>query len=219
MQTKVLLVDDHPTITEAIKYYLGEEYEVFEAQNASEMRAQFERQRFEAVVLDLDLKGGPSGYELISEIQQQGSKVVVYTGTCDLSGFRFCLEANVNGFMDKCEPARKVPKLVADVIAGYRILPDNLLTAAFGRKEDQLPRLSHRQAEVLNMIFQVPLPQNIDIAIALDLSKGRISNIMTELFEKFCVDDRHSLLSEARRRGYRPNLSLGIQRKKGRNIA
>lgn len=212
MRNHVLLVDDHPGILEALKHYLGERYELAEARNATEMRAHCKRQRFGVAVLDLDLKDRISGFDVIKELHDQECKVVVYTGTSDLPGFKTCLAMGVEGYMDKAEHPSAIARVVDDVLAGFERYPKPML-AACAAASDRLPMLTNRQATVLNMLFRPHMPTNKAISEETKLTEGRISNLLTELYILFGINDdkrgdKYELLIEAKRRGYSPALPM-----------
>ncbi len=208
MRAKILTADDHPAICESARFYLGEQYEVTEAHSVEELRACLAEDRFDLTLLDLDFKSDTTGIDLIREIHEHGSKVAVYTGTCDLPGFRQCMALQVEGFMDKVEPPKNIPRMVETVLAGKKFLPQQMLIDALGRPEDTLPRLTYRETQILNYLINKPLANNGSIAATIHLSEGRVRNVLSDLFRKFEVENRHELITEAKRRGHSTWLPL-----------
>ena len=209
MRTNILLVDDHPGILKSLSFYLGDYYDLTTARNAAEMRAELKKRQFGAVVLDLDLKGPVSGYDLIKEALNQQAKVIIHTGTCDLWGFKVCLGLGVDGYLDKQSDPSEIVPMVTAVLAGDARFPRAML-AACGSSDAYPPlKLTNRQARVLNILYRDPMPDTPAIAKELKLSLGRVSNILTELYVLFGVSDeqrgdRYALLHEAKKRGYNP---------------
>ena len=202
------MVDDHPQIAELLGLYLEDRYELATAADTVQMEVQLKKQKIDLVVLDLELKDGCNGLDSIPRLRDAGVMVLVFSGTLDQAAIRNCYHNKVAGVMDKKEQIKSLAKAIDDVIAGHRILPDYLLYALSGRPEDQMPRLSNRQMQVLNYLMEVPIVRNNDIATVLGLSPPRITNIVRELCSKLNVNDRNTLVLEAKRRGHRPSIAL-----------
>jgi DNA-binding NarL/FixJ family response regulator len=208
MSIQVLVVDDHPVISEALIGVLPAGFAVDAAADPKQMRACLQRKKYEVVVLDLELKCGHSGLDFIPELHGAGCKILVFSGQLDPGHIRYCCGQKVAGVMDKSEHIENMGKAVTDVAAGYRVLPDNILGILANDKTDAMPMLTNRETEVLNHYFQVPMPSKTEIAASMALSNGRISNLTTQLCNKFKVYDEYQLLTEAKRRGHRPGTPL-----------
>lgn len=208
MAQRVLVVDDHPQVAELLGLYLTDRYDLATAADTVQMEAQLKKQKVDLVVLDLDLKDGNNGLDSIPRLRDAGILVLVFSGTLDQAAIRNCVHNKVAGVMDKKEQIKALAKAIDDVIAGHRILPDYLLYALSGKPEDQMPRLSNRQMQVLNALMEVPMLRNSDIATVLGLSPPRITNLIRELCTKLNAEDRNSLVFEAKRRGHRPSIAL-----------
>lgn len=208
MTTHVLVVDDHPIIAELLAQALPKDYAVDAAVNIDQMRTRLQAKSYEVVVLDLELKQGQSGLDFIPELHKAGCKILVFSGSLDHGHIRHCYAQKVAGVMDKSEPTKNLAKAVIDVANGHRVLPDNILGILTGDKNDFMPVLTHRETEVLNYLFQVPMPSNTEIAASMGLSNGRITNLVTALYNKLNVADRFQIVSEAKRRGHRASTPL-----------
>ena len=208
MVQRILVVDDHPQIAELLAHYIGNRYELVTAANVTQMLAQIARQKVDLAVMDLELKDGCNGMDVIPRLTEQGILVLVFSGTLDTAAIRNCYHNKVAGVMDKNESIKSLAKAIDDVIAGHRILPDYLLYALTGKESDRMPRLSTRQVQVLNCLMEVPVLRNNEISSILGLKPPRITHIISELGDKLKVEGRNAIVAEARRRGYRPSISL-----------
>jgi DNA-binding NarL/FixJ family response regulator len=208
MTTHVLVVDDHPLIAESLGPALPKNFVVDAALNTDQMHARLRSKSYEVVVLDLELKQGNSGLDFIPALHKAGCKVLVFSGSLDHGHIRHCYAQKVAGVMDKSEPTKNLAKAVIDVADGHRVLPDKILGILTSDKNDFMPVLTHRETEVLNYHFQVPMPSKTEIANAMMLSIGRISNLTTVLCDKLHVADRLQMVTEAKRRGHRASTPL-----------
>lgn len=208
MKQNVLVVDDHPQIAELLSIHLGDDFEVASAANGEQMHRQLQMKKFDVAVLDLELKRSYNGLDHIGDLHNAGCRVLVFSGTLSPECIRSCYALKVAGVMDKNESIKDLAKAVRDVAAGHRILPDHILGALTGNKDDIMPKLTRREAVVLNYHFQVPMPTKTAIAEAMGLTIGRISNISTSIYSKLKVADRHAMVEEAKRRGHRTSLPL-----------
>ena len=208
MTTQVLVVDDHPLIADLLGQALPKDYAVDAAVNIDQMHARIHAKSYEVVVLDLELKQGYSGLDFIPDLHKAGCRILVFSGSLDHGHIRHCYAQKVAGVMDKSEPTKNLAKAVIDVANGHRVLPDNILGILTGDKNDFMPKLTHRETEVLNYLFQVPMPSNNEIAVCMGLSSGRITNLATALYNKLNVADRFQIVSEAKRRGHRASTPL-----------
>src|SRR5690606_34693208 len=65
----VLAVDDDEAVGVLIAHFLGHQYEVGVATNAAEALAQAQARRYDAVLLDIDLRNGQSGEDVLRDLR------------------------------------------------------------------------------------------------------------------------------------------------------
>ena len=201
---KIMIVDDHEMIIDCVVNGLRDQFDVVVAKNADKMREFISNDKFALVLMDLDLRDGVGGIDLLPELNSAHVPVMILSGTADKAALRTCVAMGVRGFFDKRDSESKLLPSIQAVLAGHQSFPDGVLASLHQDDHDKLPRMSRRELDVLNQVFAVPVRPNEEIAEALHLSTGRVKNILTDLFRKFEVNTRHELSLEARRRGYHP---------------
>lgn len=199
-----MIVDDHEMIIDCVVNGLRGEFDVVVAKTAAQMREYLAKERFGLVLMDLDLRDGSNGVDLLPELNTAQIPVMILSGTATKADLRTCVAMGVRGFFDKRESESKLLPSIQAVVAGHQSFPPGVLASLHQDDRDKLPRMSRRELDVLNQVFAVPVRANEVIAEALHLSTGRVKNILTDLFRKFEVNTRHELSLEARRRGYHP---------------
>ncbi len=201
---KIMIVEDHEMIIDSVVKSLRDEFEVVVAKTPEEMRANLAKDRYALVLMDLDLRDGSSGIDLLPELNNAQIPTMILSGTASKADLRTCVAMGVRGFFDKRDSESKLLPSIQAVVAGYQSFPPGVLASLHQDDHDKLPRMSKRELDVLNQVFVVPVRPNEVIAEGLHLSTGRVKNILTDLFRKFEVNTRHELSLEARRRGYHP---------------
>ena len=200
----VLMIDDHRFITTFATQLLCDAFEVVCAHTSTETRVALARQSFDAVILDLNLNEVASGIDLLGELWQHTRNVVIFYDVFDAAAFRTCLRYGVPAMVGKHDDPARLRFAIETVLAGHQVYPPTLLQTLFAAPENQLPRLTRRECQVLDVVVTDPARPNADLAHQFNLSEGRIKNILTDLFRHFSVATRHQLASEARRRGFVP---------------
>lgn len=204
MLPRILVVDDHAVIGDAIRMYLGAQYDVTPVTTIEAARERLTQQQFDVAILDLDFKSATPGTDLVADLHAKNCKVAIYSGTCDIPTFRLCLNLNVAAFMDKQEPAKCIPEMIHIILAGEKYFPQHLLLAAIANEKDRIPSLPRVAAAVLGLLVTTPSITNQGIADQVRRSVGHIRNTMTLLLTKFEVENRIDLVNEAKRRGFAP---------------
>ena len=102
MPRRLLVVDDQKDIADMLTEYLGEAgYRVRAVPDGSGMRAALKGERFDAVILDLTLPGGQSGWALADIVRSHGAVLVVMTGD-----HRHAAELEAKGWVHIIKPFR-----------------------------------------------------------------------------------------------------------------
>ncbi len=202
---KILLVDDHAMFNQGLVSLLKDDYEVTVAISAAEMRSCLEQTKdFALVLLDLYLADGKSSLELVPELRSAKLKFFILSGTATREDQRAFVELGARGFLSKTAKFEVLLPAIRGVTSGYQAFPDGLIENLRQRHDDEVPHLTPREITILDQLFPNPDKQNDDIADALHVTPARIKKCLTALFCKFGVKGRHSLVTEAKRRGYYP---------------
>lgn len=208
MPAKVLLVDDELYLMSFMMPTMQNNYEMSVASNATQVREQLARERFDVVLLDLDLNDNVSGLDLLPEIRETTAKVIVVSARCTPQAALACLRNGIRAFVDKHEFADALIPTIERVLAGQQVFPDAWLATLNDKTVTPLPDLDLTERKVLDLLSIDPSLTNAAIGEALHKSESCIKKCVSELFGKFDIKGRFNLVYEARQRGYLPNLLL-----------
>ena len=120
---RVLIVEDHPMFREHLIQLITRELGVVvcgEADNNRDAMAMLEKEKPDIAIVDLTLRGGSSGLELLKDIKALGLEVQVLVLSMhdeDLYAER-ALRAGARGYITKNEASSEVVKAIRCVLAG-----------------------------------------------------------------------------------------------------
>lgn len=213
---RILVVDDHPLMAEAIKLALlalDRTAQIDSAASLSEAYATAERApEPELVLFDLGLPDC-AGLEGLQRFRQRfpALPVVVVSGTSDAASIVGALDLGAMGFIPKTSPPDVLIGAVRLVLSGGIYVPAEALKAGSGTPSDagvQLPgdravspRLSPRQAQVLALLLK-GLPNKL-IARKLDISENTTKIHVSAVLHALGVSTRTQALIAAHQLGLR----------------
>jgi DNA-binding NarL/FixJ family response regulator len=208
---KILVVDDHPLIREALRGVLkelGDDVEILEASTAAEcMWAMEQKGDIELVLLDLGLPDR-SGFDILADLRggYPSVGVMMMSATEDSNTVKKALDLGAQGFICKSAPRAVMLGAVKLVLAGGIYIPPQILdasssdlpasgttsaTGAGGAAPPGLPSLSaaspaeialtERQVDVLSLIMEGM--QNKEICRELDLAEPTVKNHVTAILK------------------------------------
>lgn len=204
-KTRILVVDDHRMIIDSIVGLLQDEFDVMSVSSSEELKQKLSVAQFDLALLDLNLGDGSLSLELLGRIKETGARVIIMSGTATDEILSSCIQHGASGFIDKHLGSQEVLPAVRGVLSGHLAFPSGLLSKLLNGETNSIPKISDREKDVLNMLFLYPGVTNEAIAETLSRSTGRIRNVATALFQKFCVLDRHELVVKAQKLGYYPS--------------
>jgi DNA-binding NarL/FixJ family response regulator len=220
--TKILIVDDHPLMRQGLKMFLADEWpsaELGEAGTAAEALNLIWKQRWDMVVLDINLPGR-SGLEVLAETRQRYPKlpVLVLSSTPEDQLAIRVLRAGANGYLHKHAAPEELVNAVRKVMSGGRYVSAALaqrLAAEVGRA-DERPRhetLSDREYQVFQMMVAGKSVKGI--AMELSLSAKTISTFRGRVFEKLGVRNDVELVRYAAEHGLGGEHASGLAARAG----
>jgi DNA-binding NarL/FixJ family response regulator len=216
---KILVVDDHPLIVEALHHVLkglAADVEVLDARNASEGRAQLEAHPdLDLLLLDLGLPR-VDGFTLLADIRETfpAVPVVVLSGTDSREDVLRAIEAGAMGFIPKSSSNHVMVNALRIVLTGTPYIPLEALPRsdsadyADGTREPlsdhRLPSarelgLTDRQAQVLALMLQGK-PNKL-ICRELNLAEGTVKIHVAAILRALNVANRTQAVIEASRLG------------------
>ncbi len=214
---KVLVIDDHPLILEALKQVLRDldpEIEVIEARDGHQAIDQANlHSDLSLVLLDLSLPC-KHGFELLAELRSDSPEVpvVVLSASEDRDTVLRAINDGAMGFIPKSSKTEVLIAALRLVFSGGVYLPPSVFTSPSGATFDpRLPApatrspkdagLTERQAQVLALLVQGK--SNKLICRALDLAEGTVKIHVTAILRALNVSNRTEALVAVSRMGLR----------------
>ncbi|MBX9776786.1 MAG: response regulator transcription factor [Xanthobacteraceae bacterium] len=218
---KVLVVDDHPLIREALRgvfHDLKDGVALFEASDSRQaMQLVAEHNDLELVLLDINLPDR-DGFSVLSELREQhpGIAVVVLSGAHDRSSVTKALDLGAVGFIPKTGQREVMLSALQLIIAGGIYIPPEILAreepsqaplsataTRLGVPSTAEPAdlgLTERQVDVLALMMQGK--SNKAICRVLDLAEPTVKNHVTAIFKALKVINRTEAAIAARELGW-----------------
>jgi len=214
---KILVVDDHPLILEALKQVLRDldpEIEVLEARDASQALEQAARHpELSLVLLDLTLPE-KHGFELLPELRRHtpGLPIVVLSATEDRDTVLRAINDGAMGFIPKTSKTEVLIAALRLVFSGGVYLPPSAFSTHGAMPAEARPAvpatrsprdagLTERQAQVLALLVQGK--SNKLICRALDLAEGTVKIHVTAILRALNVANRTEAVVAVSRLGLR----------------
>lgn len=219
---KILVVDDHPLILEALRHtltQLGEQVQLADARNADDGRALVtSHPDADLLLLDLGLPGA-DGFALLADIREThpGVPVVVLSGSDRREDVMRAIDAGAMGFIPKTSPSEVMLSALRLVLSGSVYLPPQAMFPAGGSRgassgatqaAAQAPRsaptpreigLTERQTEVLTLLLQGK-PNKL-ICRELGLAEGTVKIHVAAILRALGVNTRTQAVIEVSRLG------------------
>lgn len=198
---KVLIVDDHPAVREALAIRIGRELDLEVCGEASDMAGGLdlaEAAQPDIAVVDLSLKSA-SGIELIKRLRDRHPKLLLIVWSMyseDLYAER-ALRAGARGYISKSEATDKIIEAIRQVLRGNVYLSPAMTARMLehvvghdGRKRSLRPAietLSDRELDVFRSIGQGR--KTADIATQLHLSVKTVETYRDRIRAKLDLAD------------------------------
>jgi DNA-binding NarL/FixJ family response regulator len=214
---KILVVDDHPLILEALHHVLKQldaDVQVLDAQSAEQAHGiAAQHSDADLMLLDLGLPG-IDGLEFLSRLRSQfpAIPVVVLSASDARENVMRAIDLGAMGFIPKSSSNQVMLGALRLVLSGGVYLPPAALTgndeppprqvAGTGREGRVTPRdlgLTDRQAQVLALILQGK-PNKL-ICRELDLAEGTVKIHVAAILRALNVSTRTQAVIEASRLG------------------
>lgn len=218
---KILMVDDHSLITDALRVLLldldpnAEIHTATDAPGAERLLEQ--HPDADLMLLDLGLPG-TSGTNLLESIVARAPdmKILVLSGVQDQRSVMRVLQLGAAGFVPKSMASDTLIAAIRFVLSGGVYIPADLLDEAtrgagvlglpergrdmMGRPSSSRVQLTERQEQVLQLLAR-GAPIKI-ICRELGLSEGTVKTHVTAIYRAFGASNRTEALLAARRQGY-----------------
>jgi len=206
---KILVIDDHPLIQEALQHVLkalDPALELIQAHDASDAHAALSREPdTDLIVLDLTLPGS-DGFDLLAELRREwpAMPVLVLSATHDRETVERALDHGAMGFIPKTANTRVLLDALRLVLSGGVYVPNESpgVAAALrprpALKPEQLG-LTVRQSDVLKLLVEGK-PNKL-ICRDLRLSEGTVKVHVSAILKRLNVRSRAQAVATLARRG------------------
>jgi DNA-binding NarL/FixJ family response regulator len=207
---KVLVVDDHPLIREALRNVLAEldaKCELLEsADSASALGIAASHSDIDLVLLDLNLPDS-EGFATLEELRRRrpSTGVVVCSAQHDHQVVARAIALGAVGYIPKSTSHEVMVSALRLVCSGGMYLPPEVLAAApSGAAEAQL---TARESEVLALMLEGK--SNKRISGQLGMAEATVKNHVTAILKALGASNRTEAVIAAGRLGWKPGRSLG----------
>lgn len=191
----MLIVEDHPMFREHLALLITQELPITicgEADNIKDAKMLLEREKPDIAIIDLTLRGGSSGLELIKDIKAMDLDVRILVLSMhdeDLYAER-AIRAGARGYITKNEATPELIKAIQCVVSGGIYASPRLTTRVLSRYSqkraatslDGIESLADRELEVFQMLGRgksVP-----EISKTLNLGESTVETYRSRIREK-----------------------------------
>ena len=213
---RILIIDDHPLIVEAVTLAIGALRPDASVQAAPSVEA-LERAAAEGaphlILLDLTLPGR-SGLAALATVRQRfpSPPVVIFSATNDAQSIRDALDAGARGFIPKTSPHRVLVDALRLVLDGGTYVPPDILqgrpavlpatepyrpiveTAASGAgRQVPHPQLSERQRQIAELLAEGMTTK--EICRQLNISPNTVKTHVASIFRVLGVRNRAQVVA------------------------
>ncbi|WP_027923328.1 response regulator transcription factor [Pseudomonas sp. URMO17WK12:I12] len=201
--SKIMIVDDHPTVRLAVRVILEREGHqiVAEADNGIDAIKLAREAMPDIAIIDI---GIPllDGLDVIGRMRSIGLRIdtlVLTSRPSSLFASR-CMNAGASGYINKSDNLEELVSAVKAVAAGYGFFPrDALYDREHNNEKEAFGSLTDREMMVLQAIVRGVKIK--DIATTMLLSDKTVSTYKSRIMQKLSVGNNVELVDCARRNG------------------
>lgn len=193
-RARVLIVDDHPAVREALALRIGRQSDLVvcgEAADLAEALQLVEETRPDVAVVDISLKTG-SGLDLVKRIRDRDKRVriLVWSMHSEALYARRALQAGALGYVNKDQATDRIVEAIRRVLSGKvwlsETIADSILQGTVGSRIGNtlspMDALTNRELDVFQLIGEGV--QTVQIAKRLKLSVKTIETYRDRIRQK-----------------------------------
>ena len=208
-QIKILIVDDHPMMREALRTALMEEPGldvIGEASNGMEAITMASETHPDVILMDL-LMSGMDGLEATTRIMEAdaNARVLVVTSLEDEEKILAAIQAGALGYFPKTAPRAFLLEAIQKVADGIPYLPSGIALKLFkgirGLKIENAAdgeQLTARQEEILRLMGEGHSDQ--EIGQTLHLEVGTVRSHIHHILQRLGMENRSQVVAYASRK-------------------
>ncbi len=197
----ILLVDDHFVVRSGLAASLDLEEDIqviAEAERGEEAVERYQQEQPRVVMMDLQLPG-LSGIEATERLREAdpAARVLVFSTFARDDEIQAALDAGALGYLQKSASREELIQAIRAVAAGEAFLPEGLAERLAALQLG--PSVTARERDILKLIAQGKA--NKEIAASLGIAEDTVKRHISNVLQKFGVNDRAQATAEAIRRG------------------
>src|SRR5499425_2638016 len=198
---RVLMVDDHPLLSEGLAAVIQNQPDMLPAGQASSGREaiqRFDECRPDVTLMDLRLPD-MSGIDAMIAIRSKFSQArfIILTTFAGDAEIQRALEAGARAYVLKTMPANELVDVIREVHAGRRKIPSEIAGYLAEHYSDE--QLTQREVDILRQLAGGN--RNRDIAEKLSIAEETVKAHLKHIMEKLHANDRTQAVSIGVRRG------------------
>jgi two-component system NarL family response regulator len=211
MAVRVLLVDDHPLVREALRYLIGAQPDMEVVGDAADAASAFDAVAAlapDVVIMDIELPGD-NGIEATRRVLAAcpGTRVVILSAHADAAYVIESVRAGVSGYLLKGNATSEVMRAIRSVVDGHTFMCPEATSALAAACRDSVsahaaaspPVLSQREREVLLLVADGLRTK--EIAARLDIGAKTVDTYRARLMAKLKCNSTAELVRYAIREG------------------
>lgn len=198
MGIHILIAEDHPLVLTGIQHLLAEHRPDAAVTAATDFRkavALLEKQKFDLLIMDIDLPGGDTvGMVQAVRLRQPDLPILVCSSYDEQLYALPFLKAGANGYISKTAVNTDFAQAVDQVLGGRTYASHEVMENAFRQlfaagaaEEPKTSKLSERELEVARLLIKGASTKAI--SERLSLSPSSISTYKTRIFERLGVSN------------------------------
>lgn len=188
---KILLVDDHGLVRDALKAFLQElrnDCITFEAETF-EQSLTFADDGIDLILLDFNLPDS-NGYDAFKQLQEiYNCRIVMLSGENDYQLIENCMNMGVDGFVHKSSKASILVSAINIVLNGERYFPSQFSQIQSMKHSHVISQLPFKQRKICRLALTDGL-SNKEIAIKLNLAESTIKTVLSICYDKLGIKGR-----------------------------
>ena len=196
----ILIVDDHPVVSEGLKTLLKDIYFVNVAGScidADEARAFLEQNEVDIILMDINLPD-TNGMDLCLEVKKKykNTRVIALSNYSERSMINKMIENGASGYLLKNAGSKELLDAINNVLEGKHYFSDEVTKKLLEpSRATILPKLTRREKEILQMIAEGE-PSSV-IADKLFISLLTVETHRRNIIQKFQAGNMFSVLKLA----------------------
>lgn len=205
MAHKILIADDHSVVRHGTRLIIEEilpEVKVVEAGTVAQMTNILKNDRFDLLILDINMPGGNSIQMVdVARLKQPDIKILIFSAYDERLYATRYMQAGANGYLHKHTSEPTVRKAILDVLENGHYVSDSLKNHVFqsiinksAATENPITLLSNREIEVAELLVQGL--GGIEISSTLNIQTTTVSTYKKRIFEKMGVNNLPELIEK-----------------------